>query len=95
MNKSELFCSILLITIFLISVVWKIEIEHKTTLLQPNINIPKRVADSLYIYDEWLGLNQKSKDVKETPVHRKKRDKSWMEAYKNGIIFNYRPRWNF
>ena len=94
MKKDEFYCSILLLTILLISVVWNSEVEYRTSLVDPKTEIPKRVADSLYIYDEWLGLNQQSKDLKETFVSKKKRDKSWMEAYKSGIVFNYGPKWN-
>ena len=85
MIKTELYISILLIYIILISVFWKTESEFKNNQLISEVVTPKSDFD---LEEPSDSTNIKVK--KGVP-----NGKGWMESYKYGIRFDYSPKWNF
>ena len=87
MNKNEIYRAIGLITIILISALWKQELDYRRSLISEMTppKIEKNEEMDNYNYDDWIDYNLENKKPKK---------QSWMEAYKDGIIFNYQPRWD-
>ena len=94
MNKNEFYAAIILISLVLISVLWKAEVQYRLSTLNDPIDIPTHDLDSNYTYSDWMGSPKKTKNLKNPTSKNKTHKKSWMEAYEDGIIFNYKPRWN-
>ena len=87
MNKNEIYTAIALITIILLSVFWKQELDYRRSLISEitHPKIEKNEEIDNYNYDDWIDSKLEKKKPKK---------QSWMEAYRDGIIFNYDPRWN-
>ena len=87
MKRNEIYTAIALITIILISALWKQELDYRRTLISemtpPKIEKDEEIDN--YNYDDWIDSKLEKK---------KPRKQSWMKAYRDGIIFNYNPRWN-
>ena len=84
MTKYEIYAAISLITIILISVLWKQELKYKRSF----INIEYQTAPPV--------ISEIKPDTTRSGYlgKRKPSGKGWMEAYSDGIHFNYKPKWN-
>ena len=74
MNKDEFYAAITLITLLLISVVWKAEVNYRLSALNAPIDIPTHVLDSNYTYSDWMTSSKKSKYFKK-PLSQKRTHK--------------------
>ena len=86
MNIKEIVTALSLITIILISVVWKAELEYKRDLLSNKVVIPKPT-----INDEEDKYVDSTNTVGRT---YQTNGRGWMHACREGIVFGYRARWN-
>ena len=85
MKNNQMYTTLALITIILISIVWKAELEDKRSLisngvvnLKPTINDEKEYIDSTNTIRRAYQTN----------------GRGWMHAYREGIVFGYRAKWN-
>ena len=84
MTKNEIYTAIALITIILISVLWKQELKYRRSFINIEYQTESPVNPEIKpdtIRSGYLGK-------------RKPSGKGWMEAYSDGIHFNYKPKWN-
>ena len=84
MSKYELYTAIGLITIIIISVLWKQELKYRRSFINIEYQTEPRLTSEIKpdtIRSGYLGK-------------RKPSGKGWMEAYSDGIHFNYKPKWN-
>ena len=94
MTKDEYYATIILITLILLSVVWKAELDYRISFVETKSNTSKTPVDSNYIFNHWLGTSNQSKSTTQNKSSIEKKKESWMEAYRSGIRFNYSPKWN-
>ena len=84
MTRYEINTAVALLTIILISVLWKEELKNRSNItnlefqVEPPVN-PEIKPDT--IRSGYLGK-------------RKPSGKGWMDAYSDGIHFKYKPKWN-
>ena len=74
-----------LITIILISIVWKAELDYKRSLLSKESVIPKPTINDEEEYVDSTNTNRRTYQTN---------GRGWMHAYREGIVFGYRARWN-
>ena len=84
MTKYEIYAAISLITIILISVLCKQELKYKRSIIDIEYQTEPPVHPE--IKPDTTGSGYLGK--------RKPSGKGWMEAYSDGIHFNYKPKWN-
>ncbi len=84
MSKYELYTAIGLITIILISVLWKQELKYRRSFINIEYQTEPPVNSEIKPDTTRSGYLGK----------RKPSGKGWMEAYSDGIHFNYKPKWN-
>ena len=79
MTKNEIYTAMLLITILLISVLWKEEIHYRTNLSRIEYVIEKReeVGQDTIEWSEDLEVTTSDKEPKKT----KPNPKAWVEKY--------------
>jgi len=83
-TKNEIYTAIALITIILISVLWKQGLKYKRSII--DIEYQTQLPVNPEIKYDTTGSGYLGK--------RKPSGKGWMEAYSDGIHFNYKPKWN-
>ena len=84
MSKYELYTAIGLVTIIFISVLWKQELKYKRSFINIEYQTEPPVNSEIKPDTTRSGYLGK----------RKPSGKGWMEAYSDGIHFNYKPKWN-
>ncbi len=84
MTKYEIYAAISLITIILISVLWKQELKYKRSIIDIEYQTESTAKPAIKYDTTGSGYLGK----------RKPSGKGWMEAYSDGIHFNYKPKWN-
>ena len=84
MTKYEIYAAISLITIILISVLWKQELKYRRSFINIEYQTEPPVNSEIKPDTTRSGYLGK----------RKPSGKGWMEAYSDGIHFNYKPKWN-
>ena len=83
MTKYEFYTAIALITIILISILWKAELHYRRDVAQ------LETATTTYIPPTTDTTYKKHSIGK-----NKQNGEGWMDAYEKGIIFNYKPKWD-
>ena len=84
MSKYELYTAIGLITIILISVLWKQELKYRRSFI--NLEYQTELPVHPEIKPDTIRSGYLGK--------RKPSGKGWMDAYSDGIHFKYKPKWN-
>ena len=84
MTKNEIYTAIALITTILISVLWKQELKYKLSIIDIEYQTESMAKPAIKYDTTGSGYLGK----------RKPSGKGWMEAYSDGIHFNYKPKWN-
>ena len=85
MKNNQMYTALALITIILISTVWTAKLEYKRGLLQNDVVIPKPTINDKR---EYLDSTKTIRRIYQT------NGRGWMHAYREGIVFGYRARWN-
>ena len=80
-----MYTALALITIILISIVWKAELEYKRDLLSNDVVIQKPTINN---EEEYVDSTKTIRRTYQTS------GRGWMHAFREGIVFGYRARWN-